>query len=365
MMTVTELETAVYRIPNKEALEDATQSFDALELVVARVETSDGFSGLGFTYTIGDGGTTIREFIESELHQVVIGASAAPRTVRDRLRANTTFVGREGISELAIAAVDIALWDRLGRELDTPLYALLGGERRSIPAYQTDGGWIQYDRDRLVANAADAAARGFAGIKMKVGRGHEADARRVEAVRAELPPEMGLMIDGNCSYTVPEARRLAARIDVPVDWFEEPLEKGDYTGHADLRDRIDIPVALGENLYSERQFKQVLATGATDVLQPDVCRVGGISAWVAVAETARSWGLPVSPHYIEPIHVHLAAAFPNVPHVEHHSTVLDNVITSPLELDDGAFRPSEEAGHGVQFHGIADYFISGDDSVVD
>ncbi|MFC7018779.1 MULTISPECIES: mandelate racemase/muconate lactonizing enzyme family protein [Haloarcula] len=365
MTTVTDLETGLYRVPNEEALEDATQSFDALELVVASVTTDDGHSGLGFTYTIGDGGATIREFLESTLREDVVGAGAAPRAARERLLADTTFVGREGISELAIAAVDVALWDRLGRALDAPLYELLGGERRSVPAYQTDGGWLQYDTEALVENAATAASRGFAGMKMKVGRGHAEDAARIAAVREALPPEMDLMIDGNCSYSVPEARRLADRIDVPVDWFEEPLPKGDYTGHADLRDRIDVPVALGENLYSERQFTQVLATGAADVLQPDVCRVGGVSPWMTVAEMADAWGLPVSPHYVEPLHVHLAAAVPNVPYVEHHSTVLDGVMTEPPELADGGLRPPSAPGHGIEFDGLEAYRVAGGIDVID
>ena len=354
MTRVTDVDVELYGVPNEESLNDATQSFDELELIVVEVETDDG-PGLGFTHTIGEGGSAVREFVEATLAPVLVGETAAPRVARDRLRAATTYVGREGVSELAVSAVDIALWDALGRRRDAPLYELVGGERREVPAYQTHGGWLQYDVDELVENAHDAANRGFAGMKMKVGRGHAEDAARVRAVREALPDGMDLMVDANCAFTVPEARRFVSHLDVPLDWLEEPLDKGDFAGHADLRDRVDVPVALGENLFNETQFKQAMAAGAADVLQPDVTRVGGVTAWVGVADAARLWNLPVAPHYVEPVHVHLATAFDNVPYIEHHSTVLDSVTETPLELDDGTFTPPDRPGHGIRFEGLDAY----------
>jgi L-alanine-DL-glutamate epimerase-like enolase superfamily enzyme len=355
MSRIIDLRISLYGIPNDEPLDDATQSFDELELVVVAVETDDGVEGLGFTYTIGEGGSTIREFVETTLQPVLVGGPAAPRAARDRLRAATTYVGREGVSELAIAAVDIALWDALGRRLGAPLYELLGGERAAVPAYETNGGWLQFDEATLIENATRAADEGFTGMKMKIGRGHTEDARRVRAVREALPEDVELMLDANCAYSISEARRLVRRLDVPVDWLEEPLAKGDYAAHADLREQVDVPIALGENLYNETQFKQAIEAEAVDVLQPDVCRVGGITAWVAVAETARVWGLPVSPHYVEPLHVHCAVPFENVPYIEHHSTVLDSVLASIPDLNDGVFLPPDVPGHGIRFEGVEQY----------
>lgn len=114
------MRTALYRVPNEESLDDATQSFDALELIVVALETESGTDGLGFTYTIGEGGASVKEFIESTLRETVIGETAAPRAARERMRAMTSFIGREGVSEIAIAGVDIALWDCLGRRLGAP-----------------------------------------------------------------------------------------------------------------------------------------------------------------------------------------------------------------------------------------------------
>ena len=355
MPVVTDLRTGLYGVPNEEPLDDATQSFDELELIVVEVACDDGSEGLGFTYTIGEGGSAVLEFVRTTLEPLVVGESAAPRAATDRMRAGTTFVGRAGVSELAIAAVDIALWDALGRRAGEPLYALLGGERREIPAYETNGGWLGFDEDRLVENAREAAEAGFVGMKMKVGRGHAEDARRIRAVREALPESMDLMVDANCAYTVAEARRFCRHVDVPLDWLEEPLSKDDYAGHADLRSRVDVPIALGENAYGEREFAQAVRLDAADVLQPDVCRVGGVTAWVGVAELGRAAGLPVVPHYVEPLHVHLAAAFGNVPSIEHHSTVLDGVLESPPLPDGGRFLPPEDPGHGIRFAGLEGY----------
>jgi len=356
---VTDVEAGLYGIPLRESLDDATQSFDELELVVVEIATSDGTTGMGFTYTIGSGGVAIFEFIETTLASILKDAPAAPRVARNHLRAATTFTGREGISELAIAAVDIALWDALAWRYDAPLYEVLGGVEQPIPAYETNGGWLHFDEETLVANAEAAAADGFAGFKMKVGRSHTEDARRIRAVAETLLDGMDLMIDANCSYTVAEARRLMDHLpDVPLAWFEEPLEKGDYTGYADLREKVDVPIALGENAYNESQFKQALAAGAADVLQPDVCRVGGITPWLAVANATQAWNVPLSPHYVEPLHVHLVLPFEHVPYVEHHSTVLDTVLDSALELRDGQFVPPSDPGHGIRFEGLEEFHRS-------
>lgn len=355
MSTITAVETGLYSIPNEQALEDATQTFDELELVTAIIETTEGARGVGFTYTIGRGGSTVKEFLDAVLVPRLEDAPVAPRQVYDDLRAETTFIGREGISEFAIAAIDTALWDAKGKETDRPLYDLLGGTQQHVPAYETNGGWIQFSEDQLRENARRIVDEGFAGMKMKIGRGHAEDAQRVRAVREELPEDRALFVDANCSFTVAEARRFVNELDVPLGWLEEPLQKGDYSAYADLRSKIDVPIALGENVYNTTQFKQALAQGAADFLQPDVSRVGGITPWVTVAETADLWNTPVAPHYVEPVHVHLVAPFSNVPFIEHHSTVLNEVVESPLELEDGGFVPPDAPGHGMVFEGLERY----------
>ncbi|KYH24742.1 D-gluconate dehydratase [Halalkalicoccus paucihalophilus] len=350
------VDTSLYRIPNEQTLEDATQSFDTLEIVALTAESDDGHRGLGFTYTIGRGGAAIKRFLDDELVPLLEGQPVAPRAVRSALRGETTFIGREGISEFAIAAVDIAIWDALGKHAGLPLCELLGGTREPVPMYETNGGWLQYDADTLVENAREIANEGFAGMKMKVGSSIERDVERVRAVRDALPTDLDLMLDGNCSYTLPEARQLTNRLDdVAITWFEEPLPKDDYASYADLRRRVNVPIATGENFYNETQFRQVIDRNAVDYLQPDVCRIGGITPWMNVADQAATAGLSVSPHYIEPIHAHLACAANNVPYIEHHSIVLNKLLAKPIEVNDGLILPPDRPGHGMSFKDTEQY----------
>ncbi|QCS44926.1 mandelate racemase/muconate lactonizing enzyme family protein [Natrinema versiforme] len=356
--TVRSVDTSLYRVPNEQALEDATQSFDTLEIVALTAESDAGHAGLGFTYTIGRGGAATKRFLDDVLAPRLEGQLVSPRTVRTNLRGETTFIGREGISEFAVAAADIALWDLLGKAAGLPLCELLGGAREPVTMYETDGGWLQYDADALVENAEGIADAGFAGMKMKVGSSLDRDVERVRAVREALPAGLDLMLDANCSYSVPEARALARRLDdVAITWLEEPLPKGDYASYADLRSRVDMPIATGENFYNETQFQQVLRRDAVDYVQPDVCRVGGITPWVNVAEQAAATGVPISPHYIEPLHAHLACAFGNVPYIEHHSTVLDELLADPIPVEGGEITPPDRPGHGMAFEGAEQYRV--------
>ena len=356
MSHITTVDTSLYGIPNEDTLEDATQSFEELELVVVRIETSDGYTGTGFTYTIGKGGRAIAEFVRSVYAQEIIDMPVAPRTVHSRLADGALFVGRAGVSELALAAIDIAVWDAHARRLDVPLCELFGGTPGSVPAYQTDGGWLQYDTETLLENAREAAAAGFCGFKMKIGRGPATDADRVLAVRNALPAEMELLLDANCSLNMPEARQLLTRLgDTPIGWLEEPFEPQDVEAYTKLSKSATTPLAAGENYYNLHQFKQVLAFDAIDILQPDVCRVGGITRMLDVIATATVWDVPIVPHYIEPIHAQLALAFEAIPYIERHSTVLEEVLQEPIGLKNGHVTPPTSPGTGVRFTNLGSY----------
>lgn len=356
MTNVSAVETSVYGIPNEDPLEDATQSFDELELVVVRIETSDGITGTGFTYTIGTGGHAIASFVKSVYEPILRGMTGAPRAVHSRLASESLFVGRAGISELGLAAVDIALWDAHAKRRGVPLYELVGGSPGSVPAYQTDGGWLQYDTETLIENATAAADAGFCGFKMKIGRGVRADAARVRAVRDTLPDDMELMLDANCSLTIPETRQLLKNLrDVPIAWLEEPFDPRDVAAYAEISGEGGTPLAAGENYYNTRQFKQALAFEALDFLQPDVCRVGGITPLLDVIGTASTWNMPLVPHYIEPIHAQLALAFDVIPYIERHSTVLDTVIQEPITVENGSVTPSTTPGIGMEFSHLDAY----------
>jgi L-alanine-DL-glutamate epimerase-like enolase superfamily enzyme len=181
------------------------------------------------------------------------------------------------ITSLALAAVDVALWDLRCRAAGQPLWLLAGGARDRVPLYDTEGGWLQLSVDEFVAGARVSVARGWPGVKIKVGKPDaQEDVERLRAVRAAIGPTTHLMVDANQSLTAAEAKRRARLFEeLDLYWFEEPLPAEDLGGHALLAASTSLPIAVGERIYSISHVREHLATGACGIVQVDVARIGG------------------------------------------------------------------------------------------
>lgn len=299
---------------------DAVQSFVKQETVFVEVTTDDGLTGVGYSYTIGTGGRAVLAMLREHLVPLLTGLDA--RNVEElwsTLRAATLATTVGPITSLALAAVDIALWDLRCRRAGEPMWRLAGGYRQRVPLYDTEGGWLHLTTDELAAGALAARAAGWPGVKIKVGKPalHE-DVERLRAIRDTVGPTMEIMVDANQSMTLAEARRRAAAFEpLGLSWFEEPLPADDVSGHARLAAGTSIPVAVGESLYSLAQFREYLVRGAAGIVQVDAARVGGITPWLKVAHLAESFNVAVCPHFLMELHVSLAAAVPNGRFVEH------------------------------------------------
>ncbi len=168
------------------------------------------------------------------------------------------------ITSLALAAVDTALWDVRCKAAGQPLWLLAGGYRERVPLYDTEGGWLNIDIDEIVAEAKCSVARGWPGVKVKIGKPNPMeDVERLTAVREAIGPNIDLMVDANQSFTCAEAKR-RARLFEPLNlfWFEEPLPAEDMTGHVELARSTSTPIAVGESIYSLSHFREYLAAGA-------------------------------------------------------------------------------------------------------
>jgi len=224
------------------------------------------------------------------------------------------YVGLQGLSQIALTAIDSCLWDLMARALGVPGWKLLGACRDRIPAYAMVG-WYYDDDDDLshYRRAIErAVADEMAGVKIKVGRGPlEEDIRRIEAARAILGSEGILMVDANQMLDRNEAlRRGLVFQELGIYWFEEPLRAHDTEGYAWLCDQLAIPVAAGENLYGPHAVQELLAARACDVLQPDARRTGGPSDWMEIAGLASASLVPVASHGGEGATTHLLMATP-------------------------------------------------------
>lgn len=333
------------------ARHDAIQSFAKQETIFVDLETHNGLTGTGYAYTIGTGGRAVLELLRTDLLHQLLGEDARTiESIWQKLFWSThgTVVG--AITSLALAAIDTALWDLRGKALGEPLWRLAGGAREAIPLYDTEGGWLQLSTEELVEGARESAARGFSGVKLKVGKPHpHEDLERLAAVREAVGPRLDLMADANQSHTYPDAKRRARLLEeVDLLWLEEPLPAEDVTGHRLLSESTSIPIAVGESIYSPSHFREYLAAGAAGVVQPDAARVGGITPWLKVAHLAEAFNVKVAPHFLMELHVSLACAVPNSLYVEHIPQLLP-LCRSGLEIADGQAIPPSTPGLGIDW----------------
>ncbi len=313
-------------------------------LVVVTVQAADGGTGCGFSWTVDAGAQAVAAMLDADCRQVVLGGPASPQLAWERLRWQLREAGT-GITTLAMAAVDIALWDLAARSAGTGLAELIGPRRDQVPVYAS-GVNRHLPLDELTEQVRRWLSAGHSRVKIKVGLPDlDEDLRRVAAVRQLIGPDRLLMVDANQLWDLPAARRAAkklARYD--IYWLEEPLPADDTRGYAQLRAGIDIPVAAGENLYSLAQFRDLILAGGCDFAQPNLCRVGGITPFLRIAEFASAFSIPVMPHLLPDISGQLARCLPLPPMVE-------DIDTGSFQALGALAEPSGVAVHGDVMRG--------------
>ena len=200
----------------------------------------------------------------------------------------------------AISAVDIALWDCLGRAAGQPVCKLLGGAYRTrVQPYATGFYRVQgrsYPED-AVAEARRHIGKGFRAMKLKTGFGVEEDIRYILGVREGIGDGPVLMIDANHAYSVGAARRILKAIEgAGIHWFEEPISPEDIDGYRELKSLTSIYLAAGENEFTKIGFREWIARRAVDILQPDLCSAGGFTECRKISALAQAWHTPIVPH---------------------------------------------------------------------
>jgi len=255
------------------------------------------------------------------------------------------------VSSTALAAIDVALWDLAAKRAQTPLHLLLGGAQDRVRLYNTHVGWLNRPLDEMVALSREAVERDrFTALKLKVGKDDPGeDVERVARVREAVGNRVTLMVDANQSWTIDEAiARTRALEPYRLYWIEEPLEATDLAGFVRLGEHIVTARAGGESLYGPAAFHDAVRRGALDILQPDVARVGGITAALAVCHLAAAANLPVAPHVSPELSLTIAAAVPNAVFVE-YIPQMEPILARPIARHDGYGIPFDAPGHGIVF----------------
>lgn len=294
----------------------AGRQFEFRPAALVTVETDEGITGIGEGY--GPNPHIIETVIEKKYRSRLIDED--PRD-RERLwremLIGDTYWDRKGQGVAAASGVDMALWDIAGKYYEEPLYRLLGGDAKgtgNVKAYASDLFWD--DPNVMAERAAEYIDRGFTAVKTHLGRGRNADKERIEAIRTAIG-NAELMVDMNCGYDRADALRVGRMIDEhDVYWYEEPLSPYDIEGYAHLREKLDTPIASGENEYTKWGFKQLFEAGGVDYAMPDIMRCGGITETKKICSIAEAFNVTCSPHnYTTGVGlaatIHLLAASPS------------------------------------------------------
>jgi L-alanine-DL-glutamate epimerase-like enolase superfamily enzyme len=351
---ITAVDLSSVRLPLPVPISDAKvftgrqRPMTEVAFLFAEISTSDGHHGVGFSYSKRAGGPA--QFA----HAVEVAPDLIGEDPNDigRLWTKLTWsgasVGRSGAATQALAAFDVALWDLKAKRAGLPLAKLLGAHRDSVRCYNTSGGFLHESVEQINENASRTLAEGIGGIKIKVGLPDTVeDLRRVRAVREHLGEGVPLMVDANQQWDRPTAARMGRALEeFGLVWIEEPLDAYDAEGHAALARALDTPIASGEMLTSVAEHHELIRHGAVDVIQPDAPRIGGITQFLRLATLAEHRHLQLAPHFAMEIHLHLAAAYPYEPWVEHFDWLYP-LFDERLEVRDGRMHLSGRPGLGV------------------
>ncbi len=353
-MKITRVETYLLDIPLKQrAITDSQSYVDSVEFVQVRIETDEGITGWGFNWNYTKGTRAVKIIIDDTYAPFLPGKDPLRRKeIIQELYYNNHFIGRVGIARVGLCAVEMALWDIQLKQAGLPLWKYLGPCKERVKAYNTDGGWLTWTVDELIADMTLLVERGFDAVKMKIGRSDpREDYERVKAVRKALGDGIQLMVDANTVWDLKTAKVWGRRLEeFNIAWLEEPLHPFDKRGHAALAKALNVPIAVGETIYTKYDFLDYIELGAVDIVQADMTKLLGIEEWLEVAALARAYNLEVIPHtnVQQKIHVQLAAVSSNVPMVEYCYESLADIWEEPLQVIDGYYTLPEAPGLGCK-----------------
>jgi L-alanine-DL-glutamate epimerase-like enolase superfamily enzyme len=327
-------------------------------IIATHVVRSDGAEGWGFSWSPQIGAPAVHALLEHDIAPATVGRPAVPGEVWQGLWEHLHEAGGGGITTIALAGLDLALWDAEARSAGTSVSHVLGRRRERVRGYGS-GVNLHYSLEELLAQVQRWIDAGFDAVKIKVGKPDIAeDLDRVAAVRALLGPDRALMLDANHRW---DLDRATASVDAlsrfDLAWIEEPLRADDLAGHAELARRIDVPIALGENLHTVHRFGDFLRAGAAQVVQPNIVRVGGITPFLRIAELAAEHGAALHPHLLPELSGQLALTLPDTVHEVLVEDVEDAGFgalgaladPSPVTIGDGWLTENAHEGLGIRF----------------
>jgi L-alanine-DL-glutamate epimerase-like enolase superfamily enzyme len=323
-LKITALETDLIMNPPRKPNYDALQTLGVHSgNVRLRIKTDGGITGWASSNfgAVEGGPKVLRAILEEEVKPLILNQDPAfPKRIRALLNKGLQYQGLSGITQFAIAATDIAIWDILGKHANMPVWRMLGAARDRMPVYSMCG-WYYDDDENLAqykAQIEKALSEGYQAIKIKTGKYSLADdERRIRVAQDLAGKSRRIMLDANQVFTRNEAlRRGRLYQDMGVFWYEEPLPPQDMVGYAELADKLEVRLATGENLYTKYQFNDLIQRKGADIVQPDNRRAGGVSEWLEIAAIADAAGIQLASHGGGDVNMNMLCAIPNAIYME-------------------------------------------------
>ncbi len=349
-MIIDDIRTHLLSVPYTDPPKTGFLTVGDIDLLIVEVETASGIVGTGHLHPLAGGIRTLDMCVHEMLKPLLVGEPIKDVPALWQKMWQATFIqGRMGITVMAMSALDIALWDALGRTEGKPLWQLWGGRPDPLPAYGS-GCFRGLGHDGMIEKAERFVAAGFTAIKMQVGHvfTNDEDVANVRDMRAALGDDVEIMADVNQGWTADEAITVGGRIDeYRLSWLEEPVMADDFGGYHRIADAIETPLAGGENNFTHHDFKPFFASRKVPFLQPDIMR-GGYTELRVIAGHADRAGLSIAPHLFPELSIHLNASIPNASWLEYMGWY-DHLWVEPILPVNAKMTPPDRPGHGLDF----------------
>ena len=349
-MIISDIRTHLLSVPFTDPPKTGFLTLEHIDLLVVEVETQSGVIGTGHLHPIAGGMRTLEMCIHEMLKPLLIGEDARQVEALWQKMWKATFIqGRMGITVMAMSALDVALWDAVGRDAGKPLWQIWGGSNAPLATYGS-GCFRGLGHDGMIEKARRFVDDGFDAIKMQVAHvfTHYEDVANVRDMRAALGEDIEIMVDVNQGWTTEEAISVGRRLDeFGIGWLEEPVMADDFDGYHAIATAIRTPLAGGENHFTHHDLKPFFQSRLVPVLQPDIMR-GGYTELRVIADHAHQAGLKIAPHLFPEISSHLVASIPNPSWLEYMGWY-DHLWVEPVLPENGLMTPPDRPGHGMDF----------------
>ena len=352
-MKITAIKTSMLRVPNAPPV---STYYKENRYVVARIQTDEGVEGFGYTMLIGGAGAdAVRAYLETSLVPLLIGEN--PLMVNklwEKMYRNDFGIRKKGIPVYAMSAIDIGLWDLIGKSAGKPVWQLFGGFAEEVPVYGS-GGFLSYSVDDLIKEAEGFIAQGCRHYKFKLGKPNLMEnVERVRAVRKALGNDVEILVDANQRWDVATHLKIGRYLEeFDLFWYEEPVLADNIEQCAEVARALRIPIATGENEYTRYGFRDLIEAKAARYLNPDIHRAGGFSEMMKISHLAAAYNIQIAPHLVPELSIHVLAAIPNGALVEFLAGAPTEMWKDPPQIRKGMMSPPNRPGHGMELSDFA------------